>query len=117
MGIVEQTDKKQQLPLLAGLRPANSGPPQDAPNVLLIMTDDQGYGVSGTFGGVIPISCDRGHTLGPPGVHAAVPAVPDDRDRRRGHRRADHDQQVDPAALDGDSAVASLTRRLAVHQP
>jgi arylsulfatase len=29
-------------------------PPKDAPNVLLIMTDDQGYGVSGTFGGVIP---------------------------------------------------------------
>jgi hypothetical protein len=27
-------------------------PPQGAPNVLLIMTDDQGYGVSGTFGGV-----------------------------------------------------------------
>src|SRR5204862_227915 len=23
-------------------------------NILLIMTDDQGYGVSGTFGGVIP---------------------------------------------------------------
>ncbi|NKL76293.1 arylsulfatase [Rhizobium leguminosarum] len=29
-------------------------PPRGAPNVLLIMTDDQGYGVSGTFGGVIP---------------------------------------------------------------
>src|SRR6266571_3123234 len=29
-------------------------PPKDAPNVLLIMTDDQGYGVSGGFGGVIP---------------------------------------------------------------
>ena len=29
-------------------------PPTGAPNVLLIMTDDQGYGVSGTFGGVIP---------------------------------------------------------------
>ncbi len=29
-------------------------PPKRAPNVLLIMTDDQGYGVSGTFGGVIP---------------------------------------------------------------
>src|SRR5947199_10327545 len=27
-------------------------PPKGAPNVLLIMTDDQGYGVSGTFGGV-----------------------------------------------------------------
>jgi arylsulfatase A-like enzyme len=29
-------------------------PPKGAPNVLLIMTDDQGYGASGTFGGVIP---------------------------------------------------------------
>jgi arylsulfatase A-like enzyme len=29
-------------------------PPKGAPNVLLILTDDQGYGVSGTFGGVIP---------------------------------------------------------------
>src|SRR5277367_2815249 len=29
-------------------------PPKDAPNVLLVMTDDQGYGVPGTFGGVIP---------------------------------------------------------------
>ncbi len=29
-------------------------PPKQAPNVLLIMTDDAGYGVSSTFGGVIP---------------------------------------------------------------
>jgi len=29
-------------------------PPKGAPNVLLILTDDQGYGVHGTFGGVIP---------------------------------------------------------------
>jgi arylsulfatase A-like enzyme len=29
-------------------------PPSGAPNILLIMTDDQGYGVSSTFGGVIP---------------------------------------------------------------
>jgi arylsulfatase A-like enzyme len=29
-------------------------PPKGAPNILLIMTDDQGYGVTGTFGGVIP---------------------------------------------------------------
>jgi hypothetical protein len=29
-------------------------PPKGAPNVLLIMTDDQGYGVASTFGGVIP---------------------------------------------------------------
>ncbi|WP_417851450.1 arylsulfatase [Thalassoglobus sp.] len=29
-------------------------PPQDAPNVLLIITDDSGFGVPSTFGGVIP---------------------------------------------------------------
>src|SRR5216684_5216803 len=35
-------------------------PSKGAPNVLLIMTDDQGYGVSGTFGGLIPTpSLDR----------------------------------------------------------
>src|SRR3984893_7616216 len=34
--------------------PARVVPPKGAPNVLLIMTDDQGYGVPGTFGGVIP---------------------------------------------------------------
>jgi arylsulfatase len=40
--------------------PPNIVPPKGAPNILLIMTDDQGYGVSGTFGGVIPTpSMDR----------------------------------------------------------
>src|SRR3954453_12546957 len=40
-------------------------PPKGAPNVLLIMTDDQGYGVSGTFGGVIPTpALDRGANAG-----------------------------------------------------
>lgn len=34
--------------------PARVVPPKGAPNVLLIMTDDSGYGVSSTFGGVIP---------------------------------------------------------------
>src|SRR3954470_14393720 len=29
-------------------------PPKDAPNVLLIMTDDAGFGAPGTFGGVVP---------------------------------------------------------------
>src|SRR3990172_997933 len=29
-------------------------PPKGAPNVLLIITDDSGYGVPSTFGGVIP---------------------------------------------------------------
>jgi Sulfatase len=40
-------------------------PPNGAPNVLLIMTDDAGYGVSGTFGGVIPTpALDRIANLG-----------------------------------------------------
>jgi arylsulfatase A-like enzyme len=34
--------------------PAKVVPPKGAPNVLLIMTDDQGYGITSTFGGVIP---------------------------------------------------------------
>jgi arylsulfatase A-like enzyme len=34
--------------------PARIVPPKGAPNVLLIITDDSGYGVTSTFGGVIP---------------------------------------------------------------
>ncbi len=40
-------------------------PPKGAPNILLIMTDDAGYGVSGTFGGVIPTpALDRVASMG-----------------------------------------------------
>jgi len=34
--------------------PPRVAPPKGAPNVLLIITDDAGFGVPGTFGGVIP---------------------------------------------------------------
>ena len=34
--------------------PSRVVPPKGAPNILLIMTDDAGYGIAGTFGGVIP---------------------------------------------------------------
>jgi len=34
--------------------PPSIVPPKGAPNILLIMTDDQGYGVTSPFGGVIP---------------------------------------------------------------
>ena len=34
--------------------PPQVAPPEDAPNVLLIITDDAGFGVPSTFGGVIP---------------------------------------------------------------
>ena len=55
-------------------------PPKGAPNVLLIMTDDQGYGVSSTFGGVIPTpSLDRiaqaGTALHTVSLHLAVLAL------------------------------------------
>ncbi len=44
-------------PKIAGSKPwwpPRVVPPKGAPNILLIMTDDAGYGVSSTFGGVIP---------------------------------------------------------------
>jgi Sulfatase len=45
--------------------PPSVVPPKGAPNVLLIMTDDAGYGVSGTFGGVIPtLALDRIANMG-----------------------------------------------------
>ena len=34
-------------------------PPKGAPNVLLIMTDDAGFGAPGTFGGVVPTPAHR----------------------------------------------------------
>lgn len=45
-------------------------PPKGAPNILLIMSDDQGYGVSGTFGGVIPTPAAGPHREGGAAVHA-----------------------------------------------
>jgi hypothetical protein len=48
-GVINETDQQSK-----PWWPPRVVPPQGAPNVLLIMTDDQGYGVSGTFGGVIP---------------------------------------------------------------
>src|SRR5215510_6034034 len=45
--------------------PAQVVPPRGAPNILLIMTDDAGYGISSTFGGVIPTpALDRVASMG-----------------------------------------------------
>ena len=58
-------------------------PPKGAPNVLLIMTDDQGFGAPSTFGGVIPT---------PPWIASPRPAcvtrisIPRRCARRRGRR-------------------------------
>ena len=48
-GVIKESEKDSKT-----WWPPRVVPPKGAPNVLLIMTDDQGYGVSGTFGGVIP---------------------------------------------------------------
>jgi hypothetical protein len=45
-------------------------PPKGAPNVLLIMTDDAGYGVSSAFGGVIPTPTNGSHREGGIALHA-----------------------------------------------
>jgi len=49
-GGIINLDAKQSKPWW----PPRVVPPKGAPNVLLIMTDDAGYGVPSTFGGVIP---------------------------------------------------------------
>ena len=48
-GVIKETAKDS-----TSYWPPRVVPPKGAPNVLLIMTDDQGFGVSSTFGGVIP---------------------------------------------------------------
>jgi len=48
-GVIKETAKES-----TPWWPPRVVPPKGAPNILLIMTDDQGYGVCSTFGGVIP---------------------------------------------------------------
>ena len=48
-GVIKETAKDSR-----PYWPPTVVPPKGAPNILLIMTDDQGYGISSTFGGAIP---------------------------------------------------------------
>src|SRR5208337_1368983 len=45
---------KEKAPESTPWWPPRVVPPKGAPNVLLIMTDDSGFGAPGTFGGVVP---------------------------------------------------------------
>ena len=59
-------------------------PPKDAPNILLIMTDDAGFGVPSTFGGVIPTpTMDR---IANAGLALTTAYFPPRSARRRGRR-------------------------------
>jgi hypothetical protein len=54
--------------------PARVVPPKGAPNVMLIMTDDTGFGAASTFGGVIPTpTLDRLATARPDGSESGFP--------------------------------------------
>jgi hypothetical protein len=55
-----------------------------------------------------PLLLGRGYPVGPPGVQLAVPGVPGDCDRRLERRRTNHNQQVDPTALDTSSSTTSI---------
>src|SRR4029078_5304482 len=50
--------------------------PKGAPNILLILTDDTGFGASGTFGGPIPTpTLDRVAARGPRYTHFYNPSL------------------------------------------
>ena len=89
-------------------------PPKSAPNVLLIITDDAGFGVPSTFGGVIPTPtmdriAKRGSALQPHLLHRAVLADA---------RRADHRAQPPLGRLRRDlGAVDRLPRLQQHHRP
>ena len=76
-------------------------PPKGAPNVLLIMTDDQGYGVSSTFGGRHP---DAGAGPDRQGG-AALHPIPLDRALLAHARGADHRPQPSLGGLRRDHGV------------
>ena len=71
-------------------------PPKGAPNVLLIMTDDVGFGAPSTFGGVIPTpALDRIAQAGP-ALHAA--STPPRSARRRAPRSSPGATTTRPAS-------------------
>jgi len=82
--------------------PARIVPPAGAPNILLIITDDSGYGVPSTFGGVIPTpALDR---IAANGLRYTT-STP----RRCARRRA---RRSSPAAIITRSATASSQSKL-----
>ena len=86
-------------------------PPKGAPNVLLIITDDAGFGVPSTFGGVIPTpTMDRIAKEGP----ALQPRVLD-RAVLADARRADHRAQPPLGRLRRDLRAVDRLPRLQQH--
>ncbi len=88
--------------------PARVVPPKGAPNVLLIITDDAGYGVPSTFGGVIPDAGARPDR----NERAALHEFPFDRAVLADARRADHRPQPSLGRLRRDRRAGDRLSRL-----
>ncbi len=88
-------------------------PPKGAPNVLLIMTDDVGFGAPSTFGGVIPTpALDRIAKSGP-----ALHAVPFHRPLLADARGAHHRPQPSLGRLRRGLGAVHRLPRLQQHHP
>ena len=88
-------------------------PPKKAPNVLLIMTDDVGFGAPSTFGGVIPTpTLDRIAKAG-----LAVHQLPFHRALLADAGRADHRPQPPLGRLRRDLGAIHRLPRLQQHHP
>ena len=91
--------------------PTRVVPPKGAPNVLLIMTDDAGYGVPSTFGGVIPTpALDRIAQ-----ARAALHQLPFDGAVLADARRADHRTQSSLGRLRRGRRAGHRLSRLRQH--
>ena len=88
--------------------PARVVPPKGAPNVLLIITDDAGYGVSSTFGGVIPTPALDRIARGRLALHE----LQLDRAVLADARRADHGPQPSLGRLRRDRRAGHRLSRL-----
>ena len=91
--------------------PARIVPPKGAPNVLLIITDDAGFGVPSTFGGVIPTpTMDR---IAREGLRYTNVQL--DRAVLADARRADHGPQPSLGRLRRDLRAGDRLSRLQQH--
>ena len=86
-------------------------PPKGAPNVLLIITDDAGFGVPSTFGGVIPTPTMDRIAQGRPALQSDVL----DRAVLADARRADHRAQPSFGRLRRDLGAVDGLPRLQQH--
>ena len=88
-------------------------PPEEAPNILLVIIDDEGFGAPSTFGGVIPTpTMDRARRAGP-----ALHQLPFHRDLLVDPRRDHHRPQSPLGRLRGRRRGGDRLSRLQFDHP